>query len=46
MRGYYMEDLIRAAKDLVDYFKYHNKNTTKAQDEKLEELDRVLRMMQ
>lgn len=46
MRGFYMEDLIRAAKDLVDYFKYHNKNTTKAQDEKLEELDRALRMMQ
>ena len=46
MRSFYMDDLIRAANDLVDYFKYHNKNTTKAQDEKLEALDRVLRMMQ
>ena len=32
------DDLIRAATELVDYFRMHNKNTTKAQDEKVENL--------
>jgi hypothetical protein len=32
------DDLIRAACELVDYFQFHNKNTTKAQGEKVEKL--------
>ena len=36
------DDLIRAATELVDYFRMHNKNTTKAQDEKVENLRHAL----
>lgn len=30
----HLDNVIRAAENLINYFKYHNKNTTKAQDEK------------
>lgn len=36
------DDLIRAATELVDYFSMHNKNCTKAQDEKVENLREAL----
>jgi len=36
------DDLIRAATELVEYFRMHNKNTTKAQDEKVENLREAL----
>ena len=34
--------LIRAARELVDYFQLHNKNCTKAQDERVENLKTAL----
>ena len=36
------DELIRAARELVDYFQLHNKNCTKAQDEKWENLKTAL----
>lgn len=30
-----MKNLIEAAENLVNYFAYHNKNTTKSQDDKI-----------
>lgn len=40
------DDLIHAATELVDYFRMHNKNTTKAQDEKVENLREALDKLQ
>ena len=45
LRGLYLNVLIEAAENLVDYFKYHNKNTTKAQDEKIDDLAEILRII-
>lgn len=39
-----LDELIEAAKNLVDYFNYHNKNITKAQEEKIEELKEILKL--
>ena len=36
------DELIRAARELVDYFQFHNKNCTKAQDERVENLKTAL----
>ena len=36
------DELIRAARELVDYFQLHNKNCTKAQDERVENLKTAL----
>lgn len=40
------DDLIRAATELVEYFRFHNKNTTKAQYEKVENLRHALDKLQ
>lgn len=45
LRALYMDEVIKAAENLVDYFKYHNKNTTKAQDEKISDLEDALRLV-
>lgn len=45
LKAFYMESLIAAAGDLVDYFRYHNKNTTKAQDAKIEALAEILELL-
>lgn len=37
------DGLIQAARELVDYFSLHNKNCTKAQDEKVENLREALK---
>ena len=42
----YIEDLIEAAKDLVNYFQYHNKNLTKAQDDKIDAVAETLRLIE
>lgn len=41
----HLDSVIRAAKNLVNYFKSHNKNTTKAQDEKISDLEEALRLI-
>ena len=38
----YIDEVIKAAENLVDYFKFHNKNTTKAQDGKISNLENAL----
>lgn len=45
LEALYMDDVIKAAENLVDYFKYHNKNTTKAQDGKISDSENALRMI-
>jgi len=45
LKALYMDEVIRAAENLVDYFKYHNKNTTKKQDEKISDLEEALRLI-
>lgn len=37
-----LDELKLAALDCVIYFQYHNKNTTKKQDEKIERLKQAL----
>lgn len=37
-------NLIEVAEDLVNYFQYHNKNLTKAQDDKIDALAEALRL--
>ena len=44
IKSLYMDELIGAAKNLVDYFNYHNKNITKAQEEKIGELKEILKL--
>lgn len=39
LKALFMDDVIKAAENLVDYFKHHNKNTTKTQDEKISDLE-------
>jgi hypothetical protein len=35
-------EIIRSIDDIFDYFKFHNKNMTKAQEEKLYELQDLI----
>lgn len=39
----YMENLMTVIDDVIGYFDYHNKNLTKAQDWKLDELREIYR---
>ena len=39
----YLERIMNAVGDTLDYFHYHNKNLTKAQDYKLDDLEEVFR---
>lgn len=41
----HLDGVIKAAESLVNYFKYHNKNITKAQDEKISDLEDALRLI-
>lgn len=42
LRALYLDDIITAAENVVDYFRYHNKSITKAQEWKIEELAEAL----
>ena len=42
----FAEDIFSAAENLVSYFRYHNKNITKAQEEKIDALENALRMIE
>lgn len=41
----HLDSVIEAAENLVNYFKFHNKNTTKAQDGFIESLADALRLI-
>lgn len=41
----FAEDIFRAAENLISYFKYHNKNITKAQEGKISDLEDALRLI-
>ena len=45
VKGIETENVIRAARKVVEYFKYHNKNTTKSQDIILDELEEALQLL-
>lgn len=45
LRALYLDDIITAAENVVDYFRYHNKNITKAQEWKIEELAEALQLI-
>ena len=45
LKDMYMLDIIHAAENLVVYFRYHNKNLTKKQDEKISDLEEALRLI-
>lgn len=45
LKAVFVDEVIKAAEDLVKYFKYHNRNTTKKQDEKISDLEEALRLI-
>lgn len=38
-------EVVNTAQELVDYFKYHNKNLNKAQDAKVDDLEEALQKL-
>lgn len=45
LKALYMDEVIEAAENLIDYFKYHNKNITKMQDKKISDLEKALQLI-